>query len=252
MGREIVEIGGFESIVRGGGADAAWVPASFPTGDGGAWVYQEPDAVVGIQNGILSVAAYPFTRQHDQVQFFDNAKHMYFSTRPVGAPEGGRVTVEWELAARILGGRPGDLYDGFVSFHLMDLARGVALNFFVGNDVLATVYAHLPFPGTSAPERPRGPKYFAWFEEREGRIAPGEFHRYAITYDRGARTITWRLDGEVVKHEEEAAELGPFHLAMGLMTEKDIEPGKGSVSCHGQGAVGKWREIRAVLESPDA
>jgi hypothetical protein len=34
------------------------------------------------------------------------------------------------------------------------------------------------------------------------------------------------------------------------MTEKDIQSGKGSVSCHGQGAVGKWRNIRATLESP--
>lgn len=252
MAEEIVEVGGFESIIRGGGEGAAWMPASFPTESGGLWVYQEPNAVVGIQNGILSVAAFPFTRQHDAVQFFDNAKHMYFSTRSFGAPEGGRITLEWELAARILGGRPGDLYDAFVSFHLMDLARGVALNFFVGDDVFSTVYAHLPFPGAQAPERERGPRYFAWFEEHRGRVRPGGFHRYAITYDRGARSITWRLDGEVVKHEEDAAELGPFHLAMGLMTEKDIEPGKGSVSCHGQGAVGKWREIRAIVETPEA
>ncbi|MDX1649857.1 MAG: DUF6081 family protein [Myxococcota bacterium] len=250
MGREIVEVGDFGSIIRGG-ADASWVPASFPTGDGSTWVYQEPDAVVGVQDGALSVAAYPFTRQHDRVQFFDNAKHMYFSTRQFTAPEGGRLTVEWELAARILRGLPGDLYDGFVSFHLMDLARGVALNFFVGNDVLATVQAHLPFPGAKAPERPRGPKYFAWFEEHEGLVTPGAFHHYAIAWDRAAGTLTWRLDGQVLKHEEEVGELGPFHLAMGLMTEKDIEPGKGSVSCHGQGAVGKWRGIRAVLESPE-
>jgi hypothetical protein len=33
---------------------------------------------------------------------------------------------------------------------------------------------------------------------------------------------------------------------MGLMSEKDIEPGKGSVSCHGQGAVGKWGNVRVV------
>jgi len=252
VAEEQIEIGSFESILRGGGEDAAWVPASFPTEEGGLWTYQEPEAVVALQNGELSVAAFPFTRQHDRVQFFDNAKHMYFSTRQVGAPEQGRVTVEWELAARILAGRPGDLYDGFVSFHLMDLARGVALNFFVGNDVFATVYAHLPFPGATTPERPRGPKYFAWFEEREGLVRPGAFHRYAITYDRAARSITWKLDGEVVKHETDAAELGPFNLAMGLMTEKDIEPGKGSVSCHGQGAVGKWRGIRAFAETPGA
>jgi hypothetical protein len=246
---EIIEIGGFGSILRGG-ADAAWVPASFPAPDGGLWVYQEPDAVVTLQNDTLSVAAVPYTRQHDQVQFFDNAKHMYFSTRPVGAPDGGRITVEWELAARIIGGRQGDLYDAFVSFHLMDLARGVACNFFVGDDTFATVHAHLPFPGANAPRRSVGPRYFAWFEEHRGHIDPGAFHRYAIRYDRAAGELTWSLDGEVVKREGEVGELGPFILAMGLMTEKDIVPGKGSVSCHGQGAVGKWRGIRARIERP--
>lgn len=249
MGREIREVEGFDGIVRGSGEGLAWVPASFPTPDGGFWVYQEPDAVVAIQNGELSVTAVPYTRQHDTVQFFDNAKHMYFSTLQFAAPEGGRLTLEWELAARIVGGHPGDLYDAFVSFHLMDLARGVALNFFTGNEVTATVYAHLPFPGTQAPERAAGPKFFAWFEEHEGKVQPGRFHRYAICYDRGEGTITWRIDGEVVKHEEGVGELGPFNLAMGIMSEKDIVPGKGSVSCHGQGAQGKWRGIRAITET---
>ena len=45
-----------------------------------------------------------------------------------------------------------------------------------------------------------------------------------------------------MKRDEQVGELGPFTLALGLMTEKDIVPGKGSVSCHGQGAVGKWRD----------
>ena len=33
-------------------------------------------------------------------------------------------------------------------------------------------------------------------------------------------------------------------LALGLMSEKDIDPVRGSVSCHGQGAIGKWGNIR--------
>jgi len=38
--------------------------------------------------------------------------------------------------------------------------------------------------------------------------------------------------------------LGACTLALGLMSEKDIAAGKGSVSCHGQGAVGKWGNIK--------
>ena len=143
--------------------------------------------------------------------------------------------------------KPGDLYDGFVSFHLLDLARGVAVNFFVGNDQLATVYAHLPFPGTTAPQRAKGPKFFCWFDEKLG-LEPGAFHKYSICYDRAAGSLAWSHQGELVKRVEGVGELGPFTLALGLMTEKDIVPGKGSASCHGQGAVGKWRNIRAIVE----
>lgn len=251
MSEEIIEVTDFGDIVRGS-SEGAWVPASFPSPDGTSWVYQEPGAVVGIQNETLSVAAFPFSRSHDHVQFFDNAKHMYFSTRTFGAPEGGVLTMSWELSARIIGGHPGDLYDGFVSFHLMDLARGVALNFFVGNEEFATVYAHLPFPGATAPAREAGPTFFAWFEEHRGRIQSGDLHRYAIRYDRGAGTLAWIFDDRELKTEAQVGELGPFTLAMGIMTEKDIVPGKGSVSCHGQGAVGRWRNIRAIVETPGA
>lgn len=251
MASETVDLTDFGSVVRGPSADATWVPAGFPTEDGGVWRYQEPEAVVVVQDGALRVGAVPFTRQHDETQILDNAKHMYFSARSFAPPEGGRLRVEWEMAAQIVRGRPGDLYDAFVSFHLMDLASGCATNFFVGNDRLATVYARLPFPGARPPEGPPpggGPRYFAWFEEHEGRTAPGEMHRYSITWDAGEGSLTWTHDGETLKHETGVPELGPVHLAMGLMTEKDIQPGKGSVSCHGQGAVGTWRDVRVVLE----
>ena len=249
MAEEILEVGAFGDIVSGTREGGAWAPGSFPMPDGGAWVYQEPEAVVVIQNGELIVSVPAFTRANDQVQFFDNAKHMYWSTRQFAAPEGGALTLEWEQSARILGAREGDLYDGFVSFHLLDLAQGVALNFFVGNDVLSTVHAHLPFPGATAPVRDAGPKYFCWFDELRGKTEPGEWHRYSIRVDAGERSITWRMDGEEVKRAEGTGALGPFTLAMGLMTEKDIVPGKGSVSCHGQGAQGRWRNIRAVVET---
>jgi hypothetical protein len=248
VAKEVIEVEDFGSVLapKAGGA---WMPAGFPTGDGGFWQYQEPDAVVLIQNGKLRVAAVPYTRQHDAVQILDNAKHMYFSTRSYGAPEGGRMTVEWEQSAQIVDGREGDLYDAFVSFHLLDLARGMAANFFVGNDLLATVYARLPFPGASVSKGEAGPRFFAWFEEIPGKTAPGQTHAYAIEHDAAAGTLTWRIDGEIVKRSENVGAFGPVHLAIGLMTETDIVPGKGSVSCHGQGAVGTWSDVRVTLES---
>jgi hypothetical protein len=251
MTEKRVEIADFASIVEQPGRPRTWMPAAFPLPDGELAVLQEPDAVVVVQNAHLRVAAVPFTKSHDRVQVLDNAKHMYFSVAPFEAPEGGRLTVDWRMSASISGGEQGDLYDGFVSFHLLNLTGGVAVDVFVGNRELATVYARLPFPGAAAPPQGAGPRYFSVFDEMPGRTEVGEMHRYTMVHDRGARTLEWRMDGESIKLLDGIDDIGPCHLALGLMTEKDIVPGKGSVSCHGQGAVGTWGDISVRLEEAE-
>jgi hypothetical protein len=75
------------------------MPAGFPVASG-FWTFREPDAVVIVQNDRLRVAAVPFTRSHDEMQFLDNAKHMYFSTRSFEAPKNGRLTVSGRCRRR--------------------------------------------------------------------------------------------------------------------------------------------------------
>jgi uncharacterized protein DUF6081 len=248
MANEWIEVGGFGCVISAEPSQRSWIPAGFPVATG-FWTFREPDAVVIVQNDRLRVAAVPFTRSHDEIQFLDNAKHMYFSTQSFEAPKNGRLTVEWEMSATIVGGRDDDLYDGFVSFHLMDLAAGVAIDVFAGNRTVATVYARLPFPGANAPRSEAGPRFFSLFDEFRGVSEPGQLHRYAIVYDRGEATLEWHMDGRVIKREVSVPELGPSLLAIGMMTEKDIAPGKGSVSCHGQGAVATWGGIRVKSEA---
>jgi hypothetical protein len=246
---EWIEYGGFGCVISTEPAQRNWMPAGFPMANGGFWIYQEPDAVVVVQNDRLRVAAVPFTRGHDEVQFFDNAKHMYFSTRTFEAPRNGKLTVEWQMSAHVQGTRDDDLYDGYVSFHLMDLAAGVAIDVFTANRMLATVYARLPFPGANAPKREAGPRYFSLFDEFQGLTEPGQNHRYAIVYDRGEATLEWFMDGELLKKETKVPDFGASILALGMMTEKDLVPGKGSVSCHGQGAIATWSDIRVKAEA---
>ena len=137
--REQLDVGDFASIVSPSSEGAAsWVPAAFPDPSGGSWTFAEPNAVVIVQDGRLRVAAAPYTRQHDSVQILDNAKHMYFSTRAFEAPEQGSMRVDWEMAARVVDAVPGDLYDGFVSFHLLDLGTGTALDIFASNEVVSS------------------------------------------------------------------------------------------------------------------
>ena len=99
------------------------------------------------------------------------------------------------MSAQIVGAHDDDLYDGFVSFHLMDLAAGVAIDVFAANRTIATVYARLPFPGANAPARTRGASSSP-FDEFRGVTEPGQMHRYAIAYDRGEATPEWHVDGK--------------------------------------------------------
>jgi len=240
-----------ETRIYGGFADlfkesSPWVQGGFPQPDGTFWLYREPNAIVIAQAGRLRVTAAPLTRAHHKVQILDNAKHMYFSRERFAVPENGSIAFAVNIAARGYGTRPHDLYDGFVSYNLLDLTTGWALDFFISNDTIATVYARLPFPGVPAPST--GPvRYFALFKELDVPTAPGQRHDYRIVYDRAHDTVEWYVDGALVNREENVPDkLDGFIVAMGLMTEKDIDPETGSTSLHGQGLTGDWSETTII------
>lgn len=228
--------GDFASIV---GDAPAWTIGGFALPDGTTWEYREPDAIPVVQNGRLRVAVRELTRRHDRIQILDNAKHMFFSARRFEVPAGGGISIELEMRSRCTGTAPGDLYDGFVSFNLLDLSQGAALDWFAGHDRIAPVYARLPFPGIEAADA-RPLKYFAIFEEWEHE--PGARLRVAIAYDRDAGEARWRLGGAEVWRYRVPVPLSGFVAALGIMTEKDLGPA-GSVSCHGQGVIGEWSPL---------
>jgi hypothetical protein len=231
--------GDFRSIV---GEKPAWVIGGFPLPDGSFHEYREPDAVTVVQNGRLRVAVRRLTRRHDTIQILDNAKHMLFSARTFEVPPAGGVAFETEIRSRCAGTVPGDLYDGFVSLNLLDLTQGVALDWFVGHDRIAPVYARLPFPGVEAADA-RPLKYFAVFEELAH--PPGALRRVRIAYDRALDEARWWLDGAEVWRYTLPVKLAGFTAALGIMTEKDLTP-EGSVSCHGQGILGEWAPLEVT------
>lgn len=240
-------VGNFNRILE---SDSEWVLGSFKLPDGSTWQYREPGAVVLVRNGWLQVSAVPFTRSNDRVQILDNAKHMYFSKERFEVPPGGRITFEIQVAARTVGTQPGHIYDGYVSWNLLDFTTGWALDFFTSGDTVATVYGRLPFPGTPLPETGEA-RAFCIFNELKGiESTQGQAHAYRITYDQGADTVEFESDGRVVdRYENVPDKITGFIAALGLMSEIDIARGK-SVSCHGQGVIGRWSPMRVTTEAP--
>ncbi len=242
-------IGDFHRLLE---ADSPWVQGGFMLPDGTTWEHREPNAVVLVRNGWLQVAAVPYTRRHDSIQILDNAKHMYFSRERFAVPEGGRITFEIQVAARTVGTRPGDLYDGYVSWNLLDLETGWAFDFFTGGDLVATVFGRLPFPGARLPDTGKARAFCMFHELHDLPTAQGQVHAYRITYDQGAGVVEFEADGRVVdRYEQVPDRITGFTAALGLMSEIDIEDGR-SVSCHGQGVIGRWSPMRVRTEPPGA
>ncbi|GAB4321100.1 MAG: hypothetical protein Kow0010_01270 [Dehalococcoidia bacterium] len=237
-------VGNFHRLYQ---ADADWVQGGFDLPDGSRWEYREPGAFIVVRHGWLQVAAVPFTRSHDRLQVLDNAKHMYYSRDRIAVPAGGRAIFELNMAARTVATAPGNLYDGFASWNLLDFESGWAFDFLAGGDRLATVFARLPFPGTTPPDT--GPaKAFSLFHELDDvPTEQGQEHAFRITYDQAADSVEFEADGRVVnRYEDIPDKITGFTAALGLMTEIDIA-GRKSVSCHGQGVIGRWSPMRVTL-----
>ena len=240
---------GYHSIITG--VDRSWIYGGFPLSDGSFWRYREPNAAVVVEGERMRVSA-KLTRANNDVQILDNAKNMFFSTRRFEVPEKGEISFEWDMQARSANTAPGDLYDGFVSVNLLDFSTGVALDFFACNDVIASVYALLPFPGVPEPvdvEDAQKPKYFCDFNELSLPTTPGQKHRYGISYHRGKAEVRFFVDGQNVgTYSEVPVKMNDFIIALGLMTEKTIDQGK-SISVHGQVLTGVWGKFTITMRS---
>ncbi|WP_054956530.1 DUF6081 family protein [Paenibacillus dakarensis] len=234
--------GDFHTILSEG---EVWKMGGFPLPDGTFWEYREPNAVVIVRNGILYVRA-PLSRQNNQVQILDNAKHMYYSVEDVKVPEEGEVSFELQIRARTQGTVPGDLYDGYVSLNLLDFTTGAALDFFASNDKYASVYAVLPFPGVEVPESNKT-RYFCIFKE-DTNFKAREFNTYKITYNRANDEVVFYLNGEEVRREKNVPiKFNQFTIALGIMTEKDLTP-EGSVSVHGQTVIAEYSPVKVTIK----
>ena len=247
--KEICTDAGYHGIITG--IDRQWEYGGFTQPDGPFWRYREPDANVIVEKDRLRVRVLCLTRSHDSMQILDNAKNMFFSTKQFAVPDDGSISFEWDMSAQCTGTRPHDLYDGFVSVNLLDLSTGVALDFFVCNDIIATVYARLPFPRVPIPDDVEDavkPKYFSLFNELPIETCPGQTHHYGITYHKGKDEVRFFVDGQsVATYTEVPGKLQGFTIALGLMTEKSIQQGK-SVSLHDQGLTGEWGPFTITIE----
>ncbi|MGX6568581.1 DUF6081 family protein [Cupriavidus necator] len=228
--------------LRTGAPDpAVWQVLEMPMPDGGMWRYEEPGARVQAEGGVLEIQVDRFTRQHALIPMFDNPKHFLVKREALTIAEGGVLTVGCEMACENHNGNPDDLFDGFAGFNVCDLANGMVFDFIISGTQIGVVHERLPIPGVT-------PAGGDWLHVVQSPLLaqnhPGEFHRYEITLDRPARTCTWHVDGRrMYAVRNIVVDIGSVVVGLGLFTLKPAVAGVGSVSNHGQGASGRWRNL---------
>ena len=92
----------------------------------------------------------------------------------------------------------GDVRLGCGAFNTIDLKTFMVFDFFVSNSCIVPLYERLPFG-----QRKDNP-YPAFTELIPISLptSPGQWHHYAITYDRANDRAAWLVDGKVVAERE--------------------------------------------------
>jgi hypothetical protein len=162
----------------------------------GVW---DPATRVTCGGGILTLEAPPFTFTRRDPH--DNVKALIYSTAECSPGERGVMTVETEMRVTTsgtehnpFGADAGDVRLGCGAFNTIDVKSFMVFDFFVSNSRIVPLYERLPFA-----QRNDNP-YPAFTELIPIGIttAAGQWHRYAITYDRANDRAEWRVDGELV------------------------------------------------------
>jgi hypothetical protein len=162
----------------------------------GVW---DPAAVVTRGRGTLAIEARRFTLTRRGTH--DNVKALIYSTAELRPGKRGHLTLETEMRVETFGTAPnpygveaGDVRLGCGALNTIDPKTFMVFDFFVSNSRIVPLYERLPFGQSKDNPYPA-------FTELIRIAAPtsrGEWHRYAIGYDRTNDRVEWHVDGKLV------------------------------------------------------
>jgi hypothetical protein len=233
----------YDDMSKGRVDSSKWKILSFPAGNGETWAWEEPRARFEAKNGGLAVTVDPFTRKHDHVHMFDDPKQLYGSTRTLPVSKDGETVFEVDMGAETYRGNSDDLGDGFAGFNVMDFSTGMIFDFISTGQKIGAIYERLLIPGLT--DEKTAFTYLIESPFSGVRTEPGKMHHYSVRLNAAKRRAEWHVDGKsFFKAEGIPVELGEITLGFGLFTLKPTDPVRGSVSTHGQGATGIWKNFR--------
>ena len=163
----------------------------------------DPAAIVVCGSGTLAVEARRFTLTRRDGH--DNVKALIYSTAEFSPGERGLLTVEADMRVETFGTERnpfgadhGDVRLGCGALNTIDLKTFMVFDFFVSGSRIVPLYERLPFGQSKDNPYPA----FTELIPISVPTSPGQWHHYAITYDRANDRATWLVDGEVVAERE--------------------------------------------------
>ncbi|MBO0887886.1 hypothetical protein J2P12_02165 [Candidatus Bathyarchaeota archaeon] len=233
----------YDDMSKGKIDPSKWRILSFPMGNGETWTWEEPKARIEPKSGGLAITVDPFTRKHDKVHMFDDPKQLYGSTRTFPVSPDRETVFEVEMGCETYHSNAGDLRDGFAGFILMDFSTGMIFDFISTGRKIGAIYERLLIPGVTDEKTAfthiiESPFAGIWTE-------PGKLHHYTVKIDASRKRAQWFAD-EKPFFKAEAIPAAPkeIMIGFGLFTLNPVHPDKGSMSVHGQGATGIWKNFR--------
>jgi hypothetical protein len=233
----------YDDLSKGRIDPSKWKILSFPMGNSETWTWEEPKARIESRIGGIAVTVDPFTRKHDQVHMFDDPKQLYGSTRNFPVLKDRTTVFEVEMGCETYRSNADDLSDAFAGFILMDFSTGMVFDFVSTGRRIGAIYERLLIPGLT--DEKTAFTYLIEAPFSGVQTEPGKMHHYSVRIDAAKRRAEWLVDGKMFfKAEGVPVEPKEIMMGFGLFTLKPVDREKGSVSIHGQGATGVWKNFR--------
>jgi hypothetical protein len=227
-------------LTSGGGLNSRlWMPAGVPLGDNNFWMYQDKNAKVGYGDDSVTIDISPFSLAHDQVQIFDNPKHLYISKDSFTPGRDGIIAFGCRMKAAITKNHADDYRDGFCAFNVLDFTTGMVFDIISNGGKLWVIYERLLMPGVTTEK-----EAFTHVIPIKKAVSDDDTLDCLTVYDSARNTVEYYIDRELVHTAENIpVKAESLQTAFGLITLHPIKNGK-SISCRGQGGVGTWSDFR--------
>lgn len=216
-----------------------WEIARVPLGNDQYWFYRDRNAQTEFRNNELRLKIIPFSSSNDQVQIFDNPKHLYLTQTSFSTGSQGRILFSCQMAADMVDGNPDDYRDGFASFNVLDFGTGMVFDIISSGKKYWAIYERLYMPGITTEK-----EAFTTVIPIESMDSGKDPLDCAIEYDQKADTVRYYLNSHLVYEATEIpVKVRALQTGFGIITLHPIQDGR-SVSCHGQGGWGVWSNFK--------